>query len=86
MKPANKITGDDIKKIASMSNVEIESKLKDIISGTEKGAIKKMLSGVDAESLKKKIEKTNPKELEGFMGVLGKIDPSVIEKIKKSLT
>ncbi|MBR6523917.1 MAG: hypothetical protein IKT39_04835 [Clostridia bacterium] len=86
MNNTNKITQEDIKKIASLSNSEIEKKLKEILSGSGNGAVKKMLSGVNVEGLKKKLQSSSKEEIDGFMGVLSKIDPSIIKKIKDSLS
>ena len=83
---ANKITSDDIKKISTMSNSEIEKKLKGILADSKNGAIKKMLSGVNVDGLKKKLQSSSKEELESFMGILSKIDPSIIKKIKDSLS
>ena len=86
MNGANKITSDDIKKISTMSNSEIEKKLKGILADSKNGAIKKMLSGVNVDGLKKKLQSSSKEELESFMGILSKIDPSIIKKIKDSLS
>ncbi len=82
----NKISQEDIKKITSMSNAEIEKKLKGILSDSKNGALKKMLSGVNVEALKKKLQSSNKEEIDGFMGVLSKLDPALISKIKDSLS
>ena len=81
----NKITQDDIKKITSMSNSEIEKKLKGILADSKNGAIKKMLSGVDFDSMKKKLQSSSKEDIEKFMGITSKLDPSLINKIKDSL-
>ena len=81
----NKITQDDIKKITSMSNSEIEKKLKGILADSKNGAIKKMLSGVDVDSMKKKLQSSSKEDIEKFMGITSKLDPSLINKIKDSL-
>ena len=85
MSQENKITGDDIKKITSMSNTEIERKLKDILSDSKNGAVKKMLSGVDIAGMKKKLQSAGKEELDGLMGLMSKLDPSLISKIKGAL-
>lgn len=81
----NKITHDDIKKITSMSKGEIEQKIKNIFSDSKSGAVKKMLSGVDIEGMKKKLKSSSKEEIEGLMGMLSKLDPALINKIKDSL-
>jgi len=81
----NKISQEDIKKITSMSNAEIEKKLKGILSDSKNGALKKMLSGVNVEGLKKKLQSSSKEEIDGFMAVLSKLDPALIKKIKDSL-
>ena len=86
MNSANKITGDDIKKISKMESGEIEKKLKGILADSKNGAIKKMLSGINVEGLKKKLQSSSKEELESFMDMLNKIDPSIIRKIKDSLS
>lgn len=85
MNSVNKISQEDIKKITSMSNAEIEKKLKGILSDSKNGALKKMLSGVNIDGLKKKIQSSSKEEIDGFMGVLSKLDPALISKIKDSL-
>lgn len=85
MNNVSKITQEDIKKITSMSNGEIEKKLKDILAGSKNGALKKMLSGVNVESFKKKVQSSSKAEIDAFMGMLSKLDPSLISKIKDSL-
>lgn len=85
MNNPNKITQEDIKKITSMNNSEIEKKLKEILSDSKNGAVKKMLSGVNIESFKKKLQSAGKDDIEGFMGILSKIDPNIIKKIKDSL-
>ena len=85
MNSVNKISQEDIKKITSMSNAEIEKKLKGILSDSKNGALKKMLSGVNVEGLKKKLQSSSKEEIDGFMGVLSKLDPALIKKIKDSL-
>ena len=86
MNNVNKISQEDIKKITSMSNAEIEKKLKGILSDSKNGALKKMLSGVNIEGLKKKLQSSSKEEIDGFMGVLSKLDPALISKIKDSLS
>lgn len=81
----NKITHDDIKKITTMSKTEIEQKLKSVFADSKNGAIKKMLSGVDIEGMKKKLKNSSKEEIEGLMGLLSKLDPALINKIKDSL-
>lgn len=85
MNNVNKITPDDIKKITAMSNSEIEKKLKDILSNSKNGALKKMITGVDIGSMKKKLQSSSKNEIDSFMGILGKLDPSLISKIKDAL-
>ena len=85
MNNVNKISQEDIKKITSMSNAEIEKKLKGILSDSKNGALKKMLSGVNVEGLKKKLQSSSKEEIDAFMGVLSKLDPALISKIKDSL-
>ena len=86
MSNVNKISQEDIKKITSMNNSEIEKKLKEILSDSGSGAIKKMISGVNIESFKKKLQSSSKEEIDSFMGVLSKIDPGIIKKIKDSLS
>lgn len=85
MNKTSKITQEDIKKITSMSNSEIEKKLKGILADSKNGSVKKMLSGVNIESFKKKLQSSSKEEIDGFMGILSKIDPNIIKKIKDSL-
>ena len=86
MNKASKITQDDIRKITSMSNSDIEKKLRAILADSKNGAVKKMLSGVNVESFKKKLQSSSKEEIDGFMKILSKIDPSIISKIKESLS
>lgn len=81
----NKISNEDIKKITKMNNAEIEKKLKDILSDSKNGAVKKMLSGIDLNSMKKKLQSANPSEIDAMVSMLGKIDPAIINKIKDAL-
>lgn len=81
----NKISQDDIRKIASMSKSEIEQKLKTIFSDSKNSGVKKMLSGIDVESIKKKLQSSSKEELEGLAGIISKLEPGLINKIKDSL-
>ena len=85
MNSNNKITRDDIKKITAMNNSEIEKKLKEILADSKSGALKKMLAGIDISSMKKKLQSAGSSEIDGLMGMLGKIDPALIGKIKDAL-
>lgn len=85
MNSNNKITGDDIKKITSMNNSEIEKKLKEILADSKNGALKKMLSGIDINSMKKKLQSAGSSDIDKMMGMLGRIDPALIGKIKDAL-
>ena len=64
----------------------LKKKLKDILSDSGSGTVKKMLSGVNIESFKKKLQSSNKEEIDSFMGILSKIDPNIIKKIKDSLS
>ena len=81
----NKITQEDIKKISSMSKTEIEQKLKSVFADTKNSALKKLIAGIDAEGLKNKLKSSGKEELESLIGLVGKLDPSLINKIKDSL-
>lgn len=85
MNKTTKITQEEIKKVASMSNSEIEKKLKSILGDSKNVAVKKMLSGVDIESFKRKIQSSSKEEIDGIMGIISKLDPAIINKIKDSL-
>ena len=81
----NKITRDDIKKISAMNNAEIEKKLKEILADSKSGAVKKMLSGIDLNGMKKKLQSAGASEIDSVMGMLSKLDPAIISKIKDAL-
>ena len=85
MNESNKISAEDIKKLQSLSNSEIEKKLKDLLDDSKNGAVKKMLSGVNVEKMRNKLKTSSKEELEGFLKIIGRIDPAIIGKIKKSL-
>lgn len=84
MKPVNKITPDDIKKISKMTNEEIEAKLRGIMASSE-GGIKKMLSKVDVDGLRKQIQTKSAADISKLMSNLEKLDPGLLGKIKNSL-
>ena len=83
MKSSNRITPEDIKNVAKMSDKEMESKLKEIFSSG--GNIKSILSGIDTETVKKQIQSKSPAELSKIVNNLEKIDPKLLEKIKNSI-
>lgn len=85
MSNKNKISQEDIKKITTMSKSEIEQKLKTIFSDSKNSGLKKMLSGVDIESIKNKLKTSSKEELDGLIGIISKLDPGLINKIKDSL-
>ena len=85
MKPVNKINADDLKKLASMSDGEIERKLKSVISSTNGSALKSMLSNVDVNTIKKQLQGKSPESFSTLLNNLSKLDPSIIDKIKNSL-
>ncbi|MFA7636891.1 MAG: hypothetical protein WCX81_03915 [Monoglobales bacterium] len=86
MNNTSKITQEEIRKVASMSNADIERKLKSILDGSKNSAMKKMLSGIDIESFKRKLQSSSKEEIESFMGIIGRLDPAIINKIKDSLS
>lgn len=85
MKQPNKITPDDIKRVASLSDSEMKRKLNEISSSLSSSAVGKMLSDVNLDSLKNQIQTKNPDDLAKFINKLGKMDQGLVDKIKRTL-
>jgi|GEM_PF-2670389 len=85
MKPVNKISAEDLKKLAAMSDADIERKLKNVISSTNGNALKSLLSNIDVASIKKQIQGKSPENFSKLIDTLGNLDDSLIEKIKNQL-
>ena len=85
MKSSDKINTNDLQKVMSMSNNEIESKLKDILSTTNVGNLKKLIENADIAALKEKLQSKDQKDLEKIAGQVSKLNPDLIKKIKDAI-
>ncbi len=85
MKSSDKINTNDLKKVMSMSNGEIENKLKGILSTTNVGSLKKLIENADIPALKEKLQGKDQKELSKIAGHMSKLDPELIKKIKDAI-
>ncbi len=85
MKSSDKINTNDLQKVMSMSNAEIESKLKDILSTTNVGNLKKLIENADIAALKEKLQSKDQKDLTKIAGQMSKLNPELIKKIKDAI-
>ena len=85
MNNPNRISSDDVRRIASMSDEQLKQKLSELINSSKGSALGKMLSNVNIDMLKKQIQSKKPDELAGFMNKLGSIDSSFINRLKDTL-
>ncbi|MBQ9097697.1 MAG: hypothetical protein IJY55_04805 [Clostridia bacterium] len=85
MKSSDKIGTNDLQKVMSMSNAEIEEKLKDILSTTNVGNLKKLIENADIAALKEKLQSKDQKELTKIAGQMSKLNPELIKKIKDAV-
>jgi len=85
MKSSDKINTNDLKKVMSMSNTEIEEKLKDILSTTNVGNLKALIESADIAALKEKLQAKDQKELNKIAGHMSKLSPELIKKIKDAV-
>ncbi|MBR2846838.1 MAG: hypothetical protein IKC41_07050 [Clostridia bacterium] len=85
MKSSDKINTNDLQKVMSMSNGEIEAKLKDILSTTNVGNLKKLIENADIAAIKEKLQTKDQKELSKIAGHMSKLDPELIKKIKDAI-
>lgn len=85
MKSSDKINTNDLKKVMSMSNEEIEGKLKDILSTTNVGNLKSLIESADIAALKEKLQSKDQKELNKIAGHMSKLNPELIKKIKDAV-
>ena len=85
MKSSDKINTNDLQKVMSMSNGEIEAKLKDILSTTNVGNLKKLIENADIAAVKEKLKSKDQKELTKIAGHMSKLDPEIIMKIKDAI-
>lgn len=85
MKSSDKINTNDLQKVMSMSNAEIESKLKDILSTTNVGSLKSLIENADIAALKEKLQSKDQKELNKIAGHMSKLNPELIKKIKDAV-
>lgn len=81
MKNIDNITNDDIKRVLSMSEKEIEKRLSAMDSKTIK-SIAGNLSGAD---IKKQLSSKRPEDISKLINGLGKLNPSLIKKIKEAI-
>ena len=85
MKSSDKIGANDLQKVMSMSNGEIEEKLKDILSTTNVGNLKKLIENADIAALKEKLQSKDQKDLTKIAGQMSKLNPELIKKIKDAI-
>lgn len=81
MKNIDNITNDDIKRVLSMSEKEIEKRLSAMDSKTIK-SIAGNLSGAD---IKQQLSSKSPEDISKLINGLGKLNPSLIKKIKEAI-
>ena len=85
MNSSDKINTNDLQKVMSMSNSEIEEKVKGILSTTNVGKLKKLIENADIAALKEKLQTKDQKELSKIAGQMSKLDPELIKKIKDAI-
>ncbi len=77
------ITAEDVKKAATLSDSELEKKLKEVLSS--KSGAAGVLKNINVDAIKNQIKTKSPDDLAKLINKLGKIDSELINKIKKSL-
>lgn len=85
MKSSDKINTNDLQKVMSMSNGEIEEKLKDILSTTNTGNLKTLIENADIAAIKEKLKSKDQKELSKIAGQMSRLNPELIKKIKDAI-
>lgn len=81
MKNIENITNDDIKRVLKMSESEIEKRLSNIDSKT----FKSIVGDLNGADIKKQLSSKNPEDISKLINGLGKLNPSLLKKIKESI-
>lgn len=81
MKNIENITNDDIKRVINMSESEIEKRL----AGMDSKAIKNMVGNLSGADIKKHLASKSPEDISKLINGLGKLNPSLLKKIKDAV-
>ena len=85
MNNSNRISSEDIRRVAEMSDKQLKEKLSQLSSSSGDSALGKMLSNLNIDMLKKQLRTKNPDDLANLMNKLGSLDSSFINKLKALL-
>lgn len=81
MKNIENITNDDIKRVCNMSEKEIEQRL----SAMDSKAIKNIVGNLSGSDIKKQLSSKSPEEISKLLNGIGKLNPSLLKKIKDAI-
>ena len=81
MKNIENITNDDIKRVLNMSEQEIEKRL----SAIDSKAIKNIAGNLSGADIKKQLSSKSPDDISRLINGLGKLNPSLLKKIKEAI-
>ena len=85
MNNSNRISSEDIRRVAEMSDEQLKEKLSQLSSGSGGSALGKMLSNLNIDMLKKQLQTKNPDDLANLMNKLGSLDSSFVNRLKALL-
>lgn len=81
MKNIENITNDDIKRVLNMSEQEIEKRL----SAMDSKVIKNIAGNLSSADIKKQLSSKSPDDISRLINGLGKLNPSLLKKIKEAI-
>lgn len=81
MKNIENITNDDVKRVLNMSESEIEQRLSKMDSKT----IKNLVGGMSGTDIKKQLSSKSPEDISKLINGLGKLNPTMLKKIKDAI-
>ena len=85
MNNSNRISSEDIRRVAEMSDEQLKEKLSQLSSSSGGSALGKMLSNLNIDMLKKQLQTKNPDDLANLMNKLGSLDSSFVNRLKALL-
>ena len=85
MNNSNRISSEDIRRVAEMSDEQLKEKLSQLSSSSGGSALGKMLSNLNIDMLKKQLQTKNPDDLANLMNKLGSLDSSFVNRLKTLL-
>ncbi len=85
MNNSNRISSEDVRRVAEMSDEQLKEKLSQLSSSSGGSALGKMLSNLNIDMLKKQLQTKNPDDLANLMNKLGSLDSSFVNRLKALL-